>query len=153
MKLKEAAMSIGGYSTNPFPEPKKCPSCGNSWRNSDEVTPSNFCLDPLHESSPEPELNVEAVRRALMEDFIQLYTPGFTADYQVQREIRSLELGVMDFSRLLALIQQVSNQRVEMFANRLKASTEIGKYAGAMVYEADIDATLKEFIENEGGKK
>lgn len=31
--------------TRPF-----CPSCGNDWRDSDEVHPSNFCLDPFHKT-------------------------------------------------------------------------------------------------------
>lgn len=33
--------------TKPF-----CPSCGNSWKHTDELHPSNFCLDPFHGTKP-----------------------------------------------------------------------------------------------------
>jgi hypothetical protein len=101
-----------------IPEPKQGWVCPHGVDHSGET----YCPTCLHEAStPEPELNVErSARKALIGDFNDLYVPRFTTDYQAQRLVRATEIAVMSFPRLLALIQQVSDQRVKDFAEKLK---------------------------------
>jgi len=50
--------------------------------------------------------DLEKLRKALREDFRKLYVKEFTTDWQTQRIIRNMEIGVMSLENTLRLLKK-----------------------------------------------
>lgn len=84
-------------------------------------------------STPEPELNVEAeIDRIFAKECAFLLEEGYDLDPLKQH--------------WLALIQQVSDQRVRAFSDKLKNKFYDTGYDRV---QSDIDQTLKEYLDHE----
>lgn len=69
-------------------------------------------------SLPHDELG--ELRTALIDDFVELYQPRFTTDYQSQRLVRSTEIEIMRLESTKALILAQRQEAVREFAKGLK---------------------------------
>jgi len=60
-----------------------------------------------------PPQQVKALQKALIKDFEQLYVKGFTTDWREQRMVRELEIKVMTFDNLKALIATAEREALK----------------------------------------
>lgn len=114
---------------NPTPESKKCPQCGGSGRNEWETKVPCLTCKGTGRLVPEPELNVEAekqIERLLHAHANWAHQAIHEQELPVEKKsfiYSPFELSdtVKTKYALLALIQQVSDQRVRDFAGDFRA--------------------------------
>ena len=91
-------------------------------------------------SSQEPS-ELDEIRKALRNDFKNLYMPGYTIDYKTQRMLRNIEIGIM---RLEAIQYLIDRKTVEARIDELKRTAVNPYYPGgpskedAVVYVKQI---------------